>query len=231
MLPIAILAGGLASRLGTLTIDTPKCLLSIEGKPFLVWQLTLLKEAGYTEFVLCLSHLADQVQKVIGDGSEFGVKVQYSFDGVGQVGTGGAIARALSLLGPKFAVIYGDSYLPVDFCAIEDEFLRNDQIAMMTVYKNFGMFDKSNADIDSAGFVKYNKTQSEDNFGYIDYGLNYFSADAFLNYTTTPKFDLSDVLSDLSYQGKLRGVEVFQRFYEVGSSQGISDFTEYLRRK
>ena len=125
MLPLAILAGGYATRLGSLTKEIPKCLIEINGRAFVDWQLDLLIENGYSDFVFCLSYKSNLVQKHLGDGSARGVKIQYSFDGETQLGTGGAIQKALPKLGPVFGVIYGDSYLPINYWQVEQLFFGN----------------------------------------------------------------------------------------------------------
>ena len=119
MLPIVILAGGLGTRLGSLTENTPKCLLKVNQKPFIELQLELLREAGYSNVFLCLSHHAEKVVAHLGNGKRFDIDIEYSFDGSSQLGTGGAIRKVLPKLGPEFAVIYGDSYLPIDYKTVE----------------------------------------------------------------------------------------------------------------
>ena len=119
MLPVAILAGGLATRLGPLTQRLPKALLPVAGRPFIHWQLALLAQQGVTQVVLCAGHLGEQIQATVGDGSGFGMTVRYSFDGAVLLGTGGALKRALPMLGAAFFVLYGDSYLRCSFAAVE----------------------------------------------------------------------------------------------------------------
>ena len=136
MLPLAILAGGYATRLGALTTETPKCLLEINGRPFVDWQLELLIKNGYSEFIFCISYKSDLVQEYLGNGRGRGISIQYSLDGRTQLGTGGAIQNALPKLGDKFGVIYGDSYLPTNYIAVERNFLNSRSQALMAVYKN-----------------------------------------------------------------------------------------------
>ena len=144
MLPLAILAGGYATRLGALTAETPKCLIEINGRPFVDWQLELLIKNGYSEFIFCVSYKSDLVQKYLGNGRDRGVSIQYSLDGRRQLGTGGAIQNALPKLGDKFGVIYGDSYLPTNYFALEKSFLHSKSQALMAVYENQDRFDFSN---------------------------------------------------------------------------------------
>ena len=114
-LPVAILAGGLATRLRPVTEDTPKALLDVAGKPFVVRQLEYLRQQGIVRVVLCVGYLGEQIRAVVGDGSALGLEVLYSWDGPQLLGTGGALRHALSALGEQFMVLYGDSYLPIDF--------------------------------------------------------------------------------------------------------------------
>ena len=228
MLTIAVLAGGFATRLGTLVKDTPKSLLLFHGKPFVFWQIQLLKKEGYQKFVFCLSHRSVQIQEYLGDGSHLGVKIEYSLDGERQLGTGGAIRKALPKLGSEFAVIYGDSYLPTNHAKVEEAFRKSLKPALMTVYMNENLFDKSNVEIRFDGSINYNKNSPNSQMRHIDYGLTYFQETAFLGYEKRHPFDLSELCSDLSNNGELGVFEMHSRFYEIGSESGISEFSKYL---
>ena len=230
MLPLAILAGGYATRLGSLTKYFPKCLIEINDRPFVDWQLDLLVKNGYSDFVFCISYKSDMVQDHLGDGSRWGVRIRYSLDGETQLGTGGAIHNALPTLGSEFGVIYGDSYLPIDYSAVEREFLNSAGQAMMTVYKNINEFDASNVEYSDGNLVNYEKGTKDTKMQYIDYGLTYFRDDAFSNVNGRASFDLSNICHQLAKNGKLDGFEVFERFYEIGSIEVIERFSDYLRK-
>ena len=230
MLPIAILAGGLASRLGSITHSIPKSLIMFEGRPFIDWQLSLLSAGGYTDIVLCLSHLGKQIQRFVGNGDKWGVTVRYSFDGERQMGTGGSILNAIPLLGKEFAVIYGDSYLPIDFKEIEDSFLSGKKKSLMTVYRNSDNLDKSNVEFTDGALKRYVKS-GEGGMFHIDYGLNYLTLSAFDSFAKGTSFDLSKVLFKLAREGELQGYEVYRRFYEVGSVSGIYDFQKFVEKR
>jgi NDP-sugar pyrophosphorylase family protein len=230
MLPLAILAGGYATRLGSLTNDIPKCLIEINGRPFIEWQLDLLIKNGYSDFVFCLSYKSDMVQEYLGDGTSRGVKIQYSLDGETQLGTGGAIQNALPALGEAFAVLYGDSYLPINYFTVEKDFLNSVNLAVMTVYENKNQFDSSNVEFVEGNLKNYQKGLSDKKMQHIDYGLTYFRSSAFLPYSDQSAFDLSEVCHDLTKYGRMGGFEVFERFYEIGSVHGIQEFSEYLRK-
>lgn len=227
MLPIVILAGGLGTRLGSLTENTPKCLLKVNNKPFIELQLELLREAGYSNVFLCLSHHAEKVVAQIGNGKRFGINIEYSFDGSSQLGTGGAIRKVLPKLGPEFAVIYGDSYLPIDYKTVEDAFLESGAPGLMTVFENRNKHDVSNAEFFDNRVRIYSKNPSEA-MSHIDYGLSYLRSEVFESYEIDKPFDLAVLLSRLSIDGKLAGFEVFKRFFEIGSAEGIEELSLYL---
>lgn len=228
MLPIAILAGGLATRLGPITSNVPKSLIKINGIPFIDWQLQLLKKSGYENFVLCLSHKSDTIIKHVGNGSRFGVNIEFSLDGGSQLGTGGAIKKALPLLGENFAVIYGDSYLPINFKEVETSFLNSRVLALMTVFRNGGQFGTSNVEFLGNRVIRYSKDEVKSKMEFIDYGITYFQSEAFNTTPMSDSFDLASLLSELSSTKKLAGFEIFNRFYEIGSRLGIKELSEYL---
>jgi MurNAc alpha-1-phosphate uridylyltransferase len=231
MLPLAILAGGYATRLGNLTKDLPKCLIEINGRPFVEWQLDLLIKNGYSDFVFCLSYKSEMVQEYLGDGSSRGVKIQYSLDGGTQLGTGGAIQKALPTLGEAFAVLYGDSYLPINYLAVEKEFLNSVNPALMTVYENKNQFDSSNVEFVQGNLLNYQKFSRDKKMQHIDYGLTYFRSSAFLPCLDRSTFDLSKLCHTLASEGRMGGFEVFERFHEIGSVDGINELSEYLRKE
>ena len=170
-LPVAVLAGGLATRLGPLTKQTPKCLLDVAGRPFVHHQLARLRKQGVERVVLCLGYLGEQVAEAVGDGSAFGLEVAYSFDGPELRGTAGAIRRALPLLGPAFFVLYGDSYLECRYAAVQAAFEASGRLALMTVFRNEGRWDTSNVEFRDGRILAYDKTARTPAMQHIDYGL------------------------------------------------------------
>jgi len=230
MLPLAVLAGGFATRLGELSRETPKCLIEINGRPFVDWQLDLLIKSGYTNFIFCVSYKSGEIQEYLGDGSDRGILIDYSLDGETQLGTGGAIQKALPMLGDMFGVIYGDSYLPIDYYVAEQHFLNAKSQALMTVYENQDRFDTSNVEFTNGKLMDYKKGSGSKSMRHIDYGLTYFKREALAPWADQSVFDLSIVCSQLAKMGNLMGFEVFQRFYEIGSLQGIKEFSQYLRK-
>lgn len=231
-LPVAILAGGLATRLGAATQHTPKALLDVAGQPFIAHQLALLRHAGVTRVVLCVSHFADQIERVVGDGAAFGIAIAYARDGL--EGTGGALRRALPLLGERFMVLYGDSYLPIDYGAVAAAFEaavnRGNTRGLMTVFRNDGQYDASNVCFQNGQIVRYDKTPGVPDMTHIDYGLGALCAGALTPYPAG-KLDLAQVYQDLLARQQLIGYEVTQRFYEIGSAAGLAETRTLLSKE
>ena len=231
MLPVAILAGGLATRLRPLTETIPKSLVEIEGEPFLWHQLRLVRERGIRRVVLCVGFLSEKIQESVGDGAAFGLQIEYSHDGPAPLGTAGALKRALPLLDDRFFVLYGDSYLPCDWAAVERAFLESGKPGLMTVYRNHGKWDTSNVEFVDGRILAYNKKLPDPRMHYIDYGLGAFHKAAFDRVADGRNGDLAALYEELLCEGRLAAYEVPDRFYEIGSFQGIQELADYLRRK
>jgi len=231
MLPVAILAGGLATRLRPVTTKIPKSLIDINGEPFLAHQLRLLHRNGIRRVTLCVGHLAEMIEEYAGDGSRFDMEIRYSPDGPSLRGTAGAIAQAAPLLGEKFFVLYGDSYLPCDYAAVGRAFENSGQLSLMTVYPNGDRWDASNVQYDGQRIVTYNKKLRTPQMRHIDYGLGVFRADAFEAVPREGAYDLADLYGQLLERGELAAFEVSQRFYETGSFEGIEELSSYLARQ
>ena len=228
MFPCAILCGGLATRLRPVTETIPKALIPIQGQPFIHHQLTLLRSRGVSDVVLCAGYLGEMIRGVAGDGSNYGLRVSYSFDGPTLLGTGGAIRRALPALGEKFFVLYGDSYLECDYRAIADSFLRSDKQGLMTIFRNQGEYDTSNVEVKDGMIVRYDKRERTPSMRHIDYGLGLFQRSVFAGSHPDQVEDLAQVYQRLLKVGELASFEVPERFYEIGSLAGIQDLEMHL---
>ncbi|MCC6538371.1 MAG: SIS domain-containing protein [Bryobacterales bacterium] len=226
--PAVILAGGLGTRLGELTKKTPKSLVEVNGVPFIAHQLRLLRAQGITRVILCVGHLCEQIEQFVGDGRRFGVEATYSFDGPAQLGTAGAIVKALALLPERFFVIYGDSYLPEDYAAAQRAFDASGRRALMTVFHNDDLGDVSNVEFAGGEIVVYDKKNKTPRMKHIDYGLGLFARSVFEELPAGP-VDLAKVYQDLHGRGDLAALEVHRRFYEVGSVAGIEELSGVLR--
>lgn len=234
ILPIVVLAGGLATRLRPITEKIPKSLIAINDIPFVLHQLNLFQQNGIDHVHFCLGHLGKMVEKVVEE-SIFSktMKITYSYDGETLLGTGGAIKNALPFLPDKFFVTYGDSFLDINYQYIESRFFEsiNEDCGLMTVYKNSNQFDTSNVIFENSRIVLYSKKKLADKMDYIDYGLGILRKGHFNAYPDETPFDLSDIYEKLAINGKLIGYESHERFYEIGSVKGIDDLSIYLKTK
>ena len=227
---VVILAGGLGTRLREVTGDLPKSLVPVAGRPFIDHQLALLFGAGLERVLLCLGHGADQVRAHVGDGSRFRVSVSYVEEDPGALlGTGGALVNALSSLDETFLVLYGDSYLPTDYRAVVSAFSKSRTGALMTVFRNEGNWDSSNVRIDGDKVIHYSKQTKSGEADHIDYGLSAFNRSVIEEYRdAVMPLDLSVILERLVAEGGLAAHEVSERFYEVGTAQGLRDLEVFL---
>ncbi|HWA10182.1 MAG TPA: nucleotidyltransferase family protein [Opitutaceae bacterium] len=228
-LPVALLAGGLATRLRPITEKVPKLLIEVAGEPFFTHQIRLLKKAGLTRIVLCVGYLGEKIVELYGDGSRWGMQIDYSFDGPKLLGTGGALIQALPKLGEAFYVLYGDSYLPVDYLRVGDFFLRSGRLGLMTVYENHERYDASNVWFEGDRIKVYDKKNKVPQMHHIDYGLGLLQARAFDGWPRHAVVDLADVYGRLVAENQLAGYEIPERFYEIGSHAGLEELDQLLR--
>lgn len=234
MIPVVVLAGGLATRLRPITEKIPKSLIAINDIQFVLHQLNLFQQNGIDHVHFCLGHLGEMVVKVVEE-STFSktMGITYSYDGETLLGTGGAIKKALPFLPDTFFVTYGDSFLDIDYQSVESRFLEFvlEDCGLMTVYKNSNQFDTSNVIFDNSRIILYSKKQLTNKMDYIDYGLGILRKSHFNDYMDETTFDLSDIYEKLAINGKLIGYESHERFYEIGSVKGIEDLSNYLKTK
>ena len=227
---VVILAGGLATRLRGLTRNRPKSMVEVLGKPFLEYQLDFLKKGGITNIVLCLGRLGQQIAEHFGDGSRYGVTINYCFEDT-PLGTAGALKQAEHLLDNVFFTMYGDSYLFLDFDLTMSYFNSQNKLALMTVYKNYNRYDKSNTVIEGNLVKKFSKTERTDNMVYIEYGLNIFRKEVLKLIPENQFYSLDNLFPRLIEKGELFAFEVTERFYEIGSLQGLNEFEEFIGRR
>ncbi len=228
---VAILAGGLGTRLGALAADRPKALVEVAGMPFVVHQLRLLRAHGLTRVVLCIGHRGAQIAAAVGDGHSWGVDVAYAWDGPALRGTAGALRGALPLLGPEFYVLYGDSYLDCDYQAVGTAWAASGRPALMTVLRNDGRWDRSNVEYGEGAIRAYDKRRPTPAMHHVDYGLGVLTPDALAALPETATADLADLYTALAAQGRLAAYLVRRRFYEVGSPAGLAATRRYLEAR
>lgn len=221
--PVAILAGGRAARLRSLTESVPKALLDVGGRPFIDHQLALLRRRGLRRAVLCLGHLGEQVEAHLGDGARSGMTLAYSYDGDRLMGTGGALRRALPLLGEQCFVTYGDAYLDIDYAAMLADFEGRPEPALMAVLRNEGRWDRSNVLFRDGHIIRHDKDHPTPDMRHIDYGVALLRRAAALRIPPDRPSDLSGLYRDLVACGMMAGHEVDRRFYEIGSAAGLEE--------
>jgi N-acetyl-alpha-D-muramate 1-phosphate uridylyltransferase len=228
-LPVCILAGGLGSRLGETVRDTPKPLLEVAGEPFLLHQLRLLASHGVERVVLCVGYLGELIEAGVGT-ERFGIEIAYSYDSPRLDGTLGAIRRAAPLLGERFLVLYGDTYLRVDYAEAARVWEESGLPGLMVVLRNAGRWDTSNALYEDGRVVAYDKRAPTAEMHWIDYGLGGLTAAA-LDLVPTAEGDLAALHHLLAAEGRLCGYEASERFYEIGTPDALAEADAFLRRQ
>jgi histidinol-phosphate phosphatase family protein len=229
---VVILAGGLGTRLRSVDPRLPKALMPVAGRPFIDHQFELLRRNGITDVLLCIGHLADQIEAHVKDGSAFGLRVTYAFEDPARLlGTGGALVNALPMLADEFFILYGDSYLPTDYRAIERAFRASGLPGLMTAYRNLGKWDPSNMRVAGDRVAFYSKKALPGETDCIDYGLTALKRSVIESYAREPlPLDLARVMGDLVARGEMAAFEVKERFYEIGKPEGLAELDAELSR-
>lgn len=230
-----VLAGGLATRMQPRTLTIPKALLPVAGRPFVDWQLELLAACGYRDVIFCIAHLGEQVEAHVGTGERFGVRARFVHDGGKLLGTGGALRGALELLEPAFLVTYGDSYLPFDYSAplrlLEAELGSGSCDGVMSVYENDGKWDTSNVSTDGTWVLRYEKHVRDPALRYIDYGAIALSREIAARIPEGVASGLDVLQHDLAARRRLRAFVAHDRFFEIGSPEGLAALERNLLEK
>jgi N-acetyl-alpha-D-muramate 1-phosphate uridylyltransferase len=231
---IVILSGGKATRLYPVTKKMPKAMLELAGRPFIAHQLEMLKYNGFKRVIICAGYYGAVLENYIRATNQYGLTIDFSFDGAKLLGTAGAIKKALPMLEKSFAVIYGDSYLTEDIWPISNFFLQSNKKSLMTVFKNNNKWDTSNIIYADNKIIKYDKKNITQEMQYIDYGLLFFKVEAFSKILENQYYDLADLCVDLINEEQMAGYEAKKRFYEIGSFNGLEEtrkYLEYLKNK
>jgi NDP-sugar pyrophosphorylase family protein len=226
--PLALLAGGLGTRVRSVSEGIPKALFEVAGRPFIAHQLVLLRRKGVRRVVVCTGHLGEQIEAFVGDGRGFGLAVVYSREAGRLLGTGGALKQAESLLGDLFWVMYGDTYLDVDFGEILAAFRDSPALGLMTVFRNENRYDRSNVVFRDGRPVAYDKRAPRPDMTHIDYGLGLLRRAALARVPAGAVCDLADLYRELVAEGAMDGFEVWRRFYEIGSPEGLAETRAFL---
>jgi len=228
MPPIAVLAGGLAKRMRPLTEQVPKALLEVAGEPFVAHQLRLFAREGIGDVKLLVGHRWEQIERYVGDGGSFGVKVEYIVDGPMLLGTGGAVRQALDRMAPEFLVTYCDSWLDAPYGPVVEAFRASGQPALMCVYRNENRWDASNVQFENGIIRRYSKKVRVPEMHHIDWGLGMLKASAIAAWPIGEPWDLAELYEELSHSGHLAGYEMTDRFFEIGSFEGLAETNQLL---
>jgi MurNAc alpha-1-phosphate uridylyltransferase len=228
-----ILAGGLGTRMQEYDPTLPKTLLPVAGRPFADWQLEWLRSEGVESVVYSIGHLGEQIRQFVGTGERWDLSVEFVEESAGLRGTGGAIRLAADhgVLADHFFVLYGDSYLRLDLAGLDAHFAEERLPAIMTVFANEGRWDTSNVVFDGSLVTRYRKDspEADPSMAYIDYGLSVLDRGVVTERIPPDRHvDLAALMADLSDDRLLGGFEVYERFYEIGSPDGIAELGEYL---
>ncbi len=228
MIQTVIMAGGMGTRLGRLTARRPKSLVCLNGRPFLEYQIELLKQSGIRNIVVCVGHFGDQIKKRLGTGADFGVTLRYSEEGDNLLGTGGALKKAESLLEDRFFLLWGDSHLILDYKKIWRAFLRARCLGLMVVYKNSNVRVRSNVAVRDGRVVLYDKWQPRSDMSYIDNGLSAWSKEILTMIPAGGPFEVERLFQQLAARGEVAAFETEQKFYEIGSLSGLAELRRLL---
>ena len=231
---VVVLMGGLGTRLKDYTKECPKSLVEVSGRPFFDYQLDLLCAWGFKKFVFLIGYKADMIEEHYGDGSDRGINIRYSYDGEKLLGTGGAVRRALDLLEDDFLLLYGDSFMDIDYAETLYRYERGKAAgarALMSVLRNNNRFDKSNVVMDGGRISLYDKHNPTPEMDHIDYGVCMYERSLFTGRAEDEAFDIAEILHDLSVKGQLSAQVVTKRFYEIGSPASLAECSEYMKMR
>jgi len=229
-LQVAILVGGLGTRLMPLTKTIPKPMVRVKGKPFLEYEIRLLKKSGIGDFVLCVGHLGEQVEAYFGDGSGLGVRVRYSHDGPKLMGPAGALKKAEPLLEECFFVTYGDAYLRADYKAMMRALVASGSLAMMAVYKNNNKFGKSDVVVEEGRVVRYDKRGKGKGMDWVNFGVSALRREALDFIPADRECGEEEFYGELIRRGQLLAFPLRHRFYEIGSPSSLREFERFIAR-
>ena len=223
-----ILAGGLGSRLRPLTDRVPKPMIMVQGKPFLEHQIELLRRHGIRSVVLCVGYLGHMIEEYFGDGSRFSVGIRYSEEGDRLQGTAGALKRAESVLDDEFFLTYADAYLLLDYAAVMAHFRRRDRLALMVIYRNENQYARSNVAAADGYVTAYDKDEQTPDMVYINYGVSVLRKETLEHIPPRRVYSQEELYARFIDERQLLAYETDQRFYEVGSPEGLEEFSRLI---
>lgn len=225
----AILAGGFGTRLRPLTRKIPKAMAPVNGRPFLEYQIELLRDSGVDDFVLCVGYRGEDIREHFKDGSDFGVAIRYSSEGDRLLGPIGALKLAEGLLGERFFVTYGDAYLRLDYGRMMDAFREQEELALMAVYKNDGTLGRRDVVVEDGLVTVYDKERSAPGMEWTNFGVSAMKKGVLASVERGRVCDEVSFYGSLVERKQLRAFEVRERFYEIGSEKSLNEFAKFIR--
>lgn len=226
-----ILAGGMGVRLKPLTDSVPKPMVKINQKPFLEYLITHLREQGFKKILLLLGYLPEVVQNYFGDGSSFGVEIQYSVSEVDNE-TGKRLKLAENFLEENFLLLYSDNYWPISFQKMWELFVSKDVLAQITVYSNKDNYSKNNVYVTTDGIVaKYDKSRSSAQLNGVEIGFAFVKKEV-LSMLPDKNVNFEGyIFPILIEQKKLAAFVTDHRYYSVGSHERLKTTELFLQRQ
>jgi NDP-sugar pyrophosphorylase family protein len=219
-----ILAGGLGTRLGVLTSGLPKPMLDVGGRPFLEYEIDLLRGRGIGDIILCVGHLADSIRNHFGDGSRHGVRIRYSVEDGPLRGTAGAVKQAEPLIDEVFFLTYADAFLQMDYAGAHEIFCARREAAMMVVLHNENRFEPSNVSVGGGMVTAYDKSLAHPDLTYINFGVCLLRKCALSLVPEDVPYSQEQWFQQLIERRQLAALETHNRFYEIGSLVGLTEF-------
>ncbi len=224
----AILAGGLGTRLRPLTDKVPKAMAPVNGKPFLEYQLELLRDQGVDDIVLCVGYKGEMIRDRFKDGKRLGVEIRYSSEGDRLLGPIGALKMAERHLGGSFFVTYGDAYLRLDYREMMRTLLANEEPAVMAVYRNQGRYGRSDVVVEGGFVTAYDKVNSAPRMDWVNFGVTAMKKEALASLERGRVCDEQTFYGGLAKERRLRAFEARERFYEIGSEKSLKEFAGFI---
>lgn len=228
---VVVLMGGLGTRLKEYTKLCPKSLVEVNGKPFFDYELELLISWGFKKFLFLIGYHAEMIEERYKDGSDRGISITYCYDGEKLLGTGGAVRRAYDYLEDDFLLMYGDSFMDINYEETVYRYFEGKKKgcqAIMTVMRNHNRFDKSNVVLSGNEIALYDKHHPTEEMDAIDYGVCMYEKILFADFEKDESFDVAVIQNRLSLEKKMAAHIVTKRFYEIGSPESLKEFGEYL---
>lgn len=221
-----ILAGGLGTRLSPITVDIPKPMVLIKDKPFLEYLILMLKKHSLKRILLCVGYLGRKIEAYFGNGLRWGIEIKYSYEKE-LLGTGGALKLASNLIEEKFLLLYGDSYLDINYNEFINFFERQKTTGSVVIYDNT-MGDtnvKNNITIDGNLITIYDKNKKDARLKYVEAGVSIFRK-RLLNLIDGNRFVSleNDIFPVLINQHELTGYKSKTRFYDIGTLDRLNLF-------